>query len=220
MVSCKEIKHRIFKDAVQATNKKDLPRDLTSYESIMQALRFIGLGWHDTRFLGAGDGIKNLINSGIFGSSYMEHRGRLLDPGKDGRNNLICNKDVAGIRLHSSRWNLYQSQQQGLPPSPLTNLQMGELGDAYKEQGDATLQLISNVSYFGGVSYMILVDNSWVKVTVRIGDILEVLTEIDGQAFVRVLGIILHGQSVFFVVRWLVPSGQRHPQFNLPEYTE
>ena len=226
------MKHRVFKDAVRATNKKDMPRDLTAYESTMEALRFIAAGWQDTEFSGAGDGMRSLINSGIFKSFYVEYNSRLWEAKNDKEeDSLICDKTVMGIRLHGSKWSSSRVHQQGLPLSPLTGEQIGELGDAYKEQSDMALKLSHNISYFNGVSYWILAadicdgrdiwnETGWVKVMVCVGDVLEVLTDAYGQQFVKVRGVMLHERSVFLVVTWLVTTGQDHPRFNLPEYVE
>jgi hypothetical protein len=223
---------RIFKDAVRTTNKKNIQRDLTSYESAMQALRFVAIGQQDIRFPASpGSGIKDLINSGIFQSSYIQHNGRPWEPKNDKEDSLVCDENVMGIRLHGSKWSSSRVHQQGLPPSPLTGPQIGELGDAYKEQGDVVLKLSYNISYFNGVSYWILAadicdgrgiwnETGWVKVTVCVGDVLEVLYDVDDRAFVKVRGIMQHERSVFFVVNWLVPTGQCHPRFDLPEYVE
>ena len=225
------MKHRIFKNVAPSTNKQDLPRDLVSYESVMQSLRFVAAGWQDLQFPAVvGSGLRELFQSGVFESSYIESDCEPWKPEKD-EDSLICDEDVTNIRLHGRKLTQAQVHQQGLPPSPLSLPQVGELGDAYKEQGDATLKLSNKVSYFNGVSYRILAadicdgrgiwkETGWVKVTVRVDDVLEVLSEIDGRSFVKVLGIMLHERSVFLVVKWLMPTGQHHPRFYLPEYVE
>ena len=71
-VSCKEMKHRIFKSVAPSTNKRDLPRDLASYESTMQSLRFVAAGWQDPQFPAVvGSGLRELFQSGVFESSYI-----------------------------------------------------------------------------------------------------------------------------------------------------
>ena len=232
-VASKEMMHRIFKNTVPATNKHDLPRDLTVYESVMQALRFISEGWHDPRYqTSAGNGLKRLFNLGLFDCVYIQPKREPSEPDKneDTYKNFICDMTVSDIQLHGRKWTSEQARLQGLPLSPLTDPQAGELGEAYKEQGDLTLKLSRNVSYFSGVSYRILgadICNSqgiweevgWVKLSVYVGDVLEVLSEDEGRSFVKVLGIMLHERSIFFVVAWLA-RGQSHPRLCLPEYTQ
>jgi hypothetical protein len=224
--------HRIYKSVVPATNKRNISRDLTVYESIMQALCFISEGWDDPGHPCIGKGLQDLINHSLFDCLYFRPDHKLEpDRNKETHSNLICDATVSDIQLLGQKWTSTQSCQQGLPQSPLTNLQAGELGDAYSEQGDLTLKSSRDVSYYNGVSYKIqgvdVCDGrgvwkevGWVKVTVRVGDILEVFLEVGTQHFVKVLGVMRHSNSVFFVISWLSPTGQHHPHLRLFEYKQ
>ena len=220
--------HRIYKNIVLITNKQDLPRDLTSYELIMQALQFLAEGWNNSQHPNIGEALHDLFHHGLFNCLYFrpDHRPRSCQK----KDKLICDETVANIYLHGQKWTTARLHEHSLPQALLTNMQAGELGDAYKEQGDPTLKLPQNISYFNGVSYEIqgadtydgkgsLKDAEWVNVTVRVGDILEILLDGGSQHFVKVLGVMQHMQSVFFVIAWLSPIGQ-HLRFHLTEYKQ
>jgi hypothetical protein len=221
--------HRIYKNIVPTTNKHDLPRDFTVYESIMQALRFISEGWCDPRHSSTGKGLQDFINCGFFNGLYFRSDRELAND-KEIHSGLVCDATVSDIQLHGRRWTTTQSHEHGLPQSPLNNLQAGELGNAYKEQGDFFLKSSRNISYFDGVSYKIQgadicnergiwKEADWVRVKVCVGDILEVTLEVGSQYFVKVIGIMRHLEAVFFVVAWLSLVGQ-HPRLCLPEYKQ
>jgi hypothetical protein len=194
----------------------------------MQALRFISEGWNDSQCLNVGEGLCDLLNHGLFNCLYFrpDHTPR----SDENKGNLVCDETVANIYLHGRKWTAARLREHGLPQAPLTDMQAGELGDAYKEQGDSTLKLSRNISYFDGVSYEIqgadIYDGrggwkeaEWVKVTVYVGDILEILLDAGSQHFVKVLGVMQHMRSVFFVIAWLSPT-DRHPHLHLTEYKQ
>src|SRR5690349_17922069 len=121
----------------------------------MQALRFISEGWNDSQYPNVGEGLRNLLGHGSFNCLYFQSDCRLGPDESEIYSNLTCDTTVIDIWLRGRRWTSARSCQHGLPQTPLTYMQAGELGDAYKEQGDFTLQLSRAISYFDGVTYKI-----------------------------------------------------------------
>ena len=105
---------------------------------------------------------------------------------------------------------------------------MGELGLAYREQGDIKIKTSIKVAYYNAVNYrarssraeehLADEDLDWSPVVVRVGDICEVLEENGERAHVLVVGVMRHEDSVFLVVRWFMRTGRVHRQFRLEEY--
>ena len=120
--------HRLFKGAVPATDKRNLQRDLTVFESVMQAIRFMAEGTPDLQYsLEIGNGIRQLLDLGLFDSVYITSPYRIpTSQADDGK--LECNESVTDISLVGYRWTSKQIARKGLPESPLSE-QMGELAN-------------------------------------------------------------------------------------------
>ena len=73
-VAHKEIVHRVYKDAVTGTNSRDLQRDLTTFENVMQAIRFVAEGTSDVNsLLRTGGRLHDLLNLGLLDTIYTLH---------------------------------------------------------------------------------------------------------------------------------------------------
>ena len=230
-VALKEAVHKIYKSVVPNTNKQNLQRDLTVFENEMQGLRFLADGYRDERYATEpGDGLIDFLRSGIVENLYISPVDEVDEDHFDSNDEILFGgTDVSMISLRGKPWTRSQILERGLPSSPLNNVQMGELAEAYKEYEDYTLNINRSISYYNGVSYFIRGADeedgagNWrdarpVNVVVNTGDILEVL-EPDGKpAFVRVLAAMKHIRSVFLVVVWLVPTGYPHPQLDHPSF--
>lgn len=229
--------HKVYKSVVPNTNKRNLQRDLTVFENEIQGLRFLADGHQDERYTtGPGSGLINFLRSGIIESFYVSRFEAEIDEDNldlEGEH-LFCSTNISKVSLRGKPWTISQIRERELPSSPLTNAQMGELTDAYKEYGDHTLNIIRTISYYEGVSYTIRGaderdgagnwrDTRPANLVVNTGDILEVLDPDESSAFIRVLGVMKHDHLVFLVVAWLVPTHRLHrlhPQLGLPEYRQ
>jgi hypothetical protein len=229
-VATKEMVHRLYKGAVPATDKRNLQRDLIVFESVMQAIRFTAEGAPDLRYSEEiGGGTRELLDLGLFDSEYITlPRESPTQADDDGP--LKCNESVTNISLAGRKWTSEQIRRQGLPEL-LSDEQMGELAEAYHEQGVETLMTVRKVTYHDTVVYTILgadtrdsrgrlQEAKSVRIRVRVGDILEVLDVTGVFSYVKVIGIMHHEHSVFLVVVWLVPTGRTHPRLHLPEYKQ
>lgn len=196
----------------------------------MQAIRFTSEGTPDLRYSSEiGGGTRELLKRSLFDSVYVtsprESNTSQVDDGKF----LECNESVTDISLVGRKWTSQQVTRHGLPESPLSDKQMGELGEAYREQGVNTLKLVRRVTYYDAVAYTIQGADAqdsrgrWeetkpVRIRVSVGDILEVLDVTNVFSYVKVIGVMRHENSVFFVVVWLLPTGHTHPRLHLPEF--
>jgi hypothetical protein len=222
--------HRLYKGAVPATDKRNLQRDLMVFESVMQAVRFTAEDAPDLRYSEEiGGGIRKLLDLGLFNSMYITspHESRTQ---ADNDESLKCNKSIIDISLTGHRWTSEQVTRHDLPES-LSNEQMGELAEAYHEQGIEALMTTRKVTYHDAVAYAIqgadIQDSrgrwkeaEFVRIQVRVGDILEVLEETGVFSNVKVMGIMCHENSIFLVIVWLIPTRCRHPRLHLPEYKQ
>ena len=228
--------HRLFKGAVPATDKRNLQKDLTVFENVMQAIRFTAEGAPDLRYpSGIGSGIRELLDLGLFSSVYTTSPHVSLTSQAisqaDDNEPLQCNESVTDISLAGRKWTSERIAHQGLPESPLSDEQMGELAEAYQEQGNEALKTKRRVTYHDAVAYTIQgadtldsrgqwKDAELVRIRIRVGDTLEVLDVTGTFSYVKVLGIMCHERSVFLVVVWLLPTARTHPRLHLPEYRQ
>jgi len=116
----------------------------------------------------------------------------------------------------------------------LTQVQLGELMEAYSEEDIHILQTRASVKFYKSVSYWVrgraVEDNNWnnvgdkgvIQIKIRIDDIIEFRAdwEPEERGFARVLGIMLHEHHIFLVVGWIIATGRKHPVFMLPEYKQ
>jgi hypothetical protein len=217
-VSTKEMVHRLYKEAVPKTNKIHLLRDLTVYENDMQALRFLAEDTHNS--MPAGD-LRRIFSGGFFKSSYFESTNSI--PAFK-TNTSSGDTDFIGVYVKGRPWSSAHIESiSGLPIKYLNDQQATELIKAYESIGIPQLCLNRAVSFYGGISYWVRED-AWVHqhVKVIVGDIVECV--VDGPdsspAFARVIGIMVHEETAFFVLTWFARTGRIHPKLRLEEYEE
>ena len=206
--------HRVHKAAVTSTNKRIIQRDLTARENLMQGLRFSfeQLSYCNTA-------LSKLVEVGIFSDIYLKV------PDSTKGDTTHRDNNPRAIKLHGRPWTLEQiSKVQGLSPD-LSNIQLGELNQVYGRNGAEEIQINNKVSYYDLVSYDVirqmneLGDDITVRIKVKVGDVIEFKAlEVDGRGFAKVVAIVLHCNSVFFVVSRLVRMPDKHPLLRLPQY--
>jgi len=95
---------------------------------------------------------------------------------------------------------------------------------AYEDAGISILVLEADaqVQYYPGVSYQVCSLNSFSKVTVKAGNVIEFVCEdaLDQRGFGRVLAILRHQNYVFLAIQWIIETGHIHPRLDQIEYQE
>lgn len=212
--------HCIYKDSVPHTNKQNLQRDLTAFENIMQAIHFALEGYYPANQAPPGKGLRRILRSGLLESLYIPTYDVELPEVDDEDSLFECDRSVSNIYI-SGQYTKTKALAAGLPSTPLSLPQMGELMLAYKEQGDIMIKLTRDVTFFRRVNYQIESsveqDTDRTSVVIKAGDICSVLVE--GQMeWVKIIAIMRHLQSVFLVVQWFLATGRTHRHLHLEEY--
>src|SRR4051794_18855678 len=153
-VAIKEMAHRIYKDAALHTNKQNIQRDLTAFENVMQAIHFALEGHYPADQAPSGEGLRHLLRSSLLESLYILAYVELPELNNEEDLLFKCDQTVSNIYI-SGRYTKTETLAAGLPSTPLSLPQMGELMHTYKEQGDNTIKLTHDVTFFRRVNYRI-----------------------------------------------------------------
>jgi hypothetical protein len=159
-------------------------------------------------------------------------------------------KYFINVRVGGGPWNMEHiaALTHNRLGNQLDQKQMGELFMAYQSIGIHRIQTNSTVKFFNSVSYWVRgraiteqrgeddriaddelhsadqFDKELRQVKVTVGDILECVDNSPdgyrGRGFGRTIGIMVHDETVFLVLTWLIPTGRFHSRLKLPEFKE
>lgn len=219
--------HRIYKEAAPKTNHKHLLRDLIIYENDMQALRFLAEKIHSPS--GASSSLRRLFSSRIFRSSYFESndcRTSIADLPESRANAVSGDSNFISIHVEGRPWSSARVASSGLPVNCLSDHQVAELIKAYESIGIQKIYLTPDVRFYTRINYWVRgntrTDTTYQHVKVAVGDIVECIVDTPdiGHEFARVVGIMVHEKTVFFVLVWFALTGRVHSRLKLTEFIE
>ena len=139
--------------------------------------------------------------------------------------------DFIGVYVKGRPWSSTRvASIPGLPIKYLNDYHAAELIKAYRSIGIPNLCSNRAVSFYSRIGYWVQgdarvdtqVDIAHQHVKVAVGDIVECI--IDGpdasHEFARVIGIMIHEETAFFVLTWFSLTSRTHPSLKLMEYEE